>query len=112
LFHAGDYIGAAEPVGFGKIGLRPLCRVIGMRVIEADDVFSALAALALDADQIFRINVVTVVRRVGAGVSGARGGGHDTGIVSHLAKQHAAALVGIGFFAVAANGFVVGFPDL
>ena len=32
-----------------------------MRMIEADDVLAALAAFALNADQLFRIDVVAVV---------------------------------------------------
>jgi len=45
--------------------------MVRVRVVEADDVFSALASLALDADEFFRIDVVAVVRRVVASVAGA-----------------------------------------
>src|SRR5277367_811452 len=41
----GDDVRAAEPVCFGEIGLRPLCRMVRMRVVEADDVEPALASL-------------------------------------------------------------------
>ena len=46
FFHAGDDVGTAKPVGFGEVGLRPLRRMIWVRVIEADDVLAALAAFA------------------------------------------------------------------
>ena len=55
----------------GKIGLRPLRRMIRMRMIKADDVLAALAPLALNADQFFGINVVAVVRRISARVAGS-----------------------------------------
>ena len=48
-------------MGFGQVGLRPLGRMVGVRVIEADDVFAALAAFALNADQFLGIDVVAVV---------------------------------------------------
>ncbi len=38
-------------MGFGQIGLRPAGGVIGVGVVEADDVLAAIAAFTLDADQ-------------------------------------------------------------
>src|SRR5713226_4242369 len=49
LLHAGDHVGAAEPVRFGEIGLRPARGMVRMRVVEADDVLAALAAFPLNA---------------------------------------------------------------
>ena len=51
LFHAGDDVGAANPVGFGEIGRRPTGGMIGVGVVETDNVLTALATFALDADQ-------------------------------------------------------------
>ena len=62
FFHAGDDIRAANPVGFGEISLRPLRRMVGMGVIEADDILAAFAAFTLDADQFARIDVIAVLR--------------------------------------------------
>ena len=41
--HAGDDVGAADPVGLGEIGRRPASGMVRMRVVEADDVQLALA---------------------------------------------------------------------
>ena len=78
-----------------------------MRVVEADDVFSALAALTLDFDQLFWINVVAVVSGVGAGVAGSGYGRDLAYVVVDLAQEDSAAFVRVGFFAVLAKGFVV-----
>jgi hypothetical protein len=96
-------------MGLGEIGLRPLSRVVRVRMIEADDVFTALAAFTLDANQFARINVVTVVGGVCAGVTTARRGDDDArAIVFKTAEQYAAAFVRISLFAVAAKGVVAG----
>ena len=58
-------------MGFGEIGLRPSRGMIGMRVVEADDVFAALPAFALDADQFARIDVIAVLRRIGSSIAAA-----------------------------------------
>src|SRR5580698_3441748 len=108
FFHASDYVGAADPVSFGEVGLGPLCRVIGMRMVEADNVFAALASLALDLHKFPRIDVVTIVRRVGAGIAGARGRSHDThAVIVETAQQHTTAFMGIRLFTVAANRVIV-----
>ena len=39
-----------------KIGFRPLCGMVGVRVVEANDLFLALAPLALNPDQFFRVD--------------------------------------------------------
>ena len=108
LFHAGDDVGAAEPVGFGQIGLRPAGGMVGVGMVEADDVFTTLAAFALDADQFAGIDVVAVMRGVSAGIAAAGGRGHDAGaIVAGTAEKDSAALVRVSFFTVAAEGLVV-----
>src|SRR6516162_4072579 len=42
LLDAGDHVRAADPMGFFVIGLRPLRGMIRVRMVEADDVFSAV----------------------------------------------------------------------
>ena len=81
FFHAGDDVGAAEPVGLGQVGRRPLGGMVRMGMVEADDVFAALAAFTLDAHQFLGIDVVAVVGGVGAGVAAAGGRGDDAGSV-------------------------------
>lgn len=50
FFYTGDDVGASEPVGFCEVGFRPLRWVIGVGMVETDDIFSAIAALALNTD--------------------------------------------------------------
>ena len=90
----------------GKIGLRPAGRVVGVGVVETDDVFSALAAFALDFDQLFGVYVVAVVGGVGASVAGPCNGCDSTSGVVELAEQDSAAFVRVGFFSVLAEGVV------
>src|SRR4029077_11055645 len=103
-----DHVRTAEPVGFGEVGLRPLRGMVGVRVVEADDVFVAGAAFALDADQFLRVNAVAVLRGVGAGIAAAGGREDDADVTVHGSQQNAAAFVRVGFFAVAADFGVVG----
>jgi hypothetical protein len=108
LFHAGDHVGATEPVGFGEISLRPLGGMIGMRVIEADNIFSTLAALTLNADQFAGIDIVTVLRGIGTRIAATSGRRNDAdAIILRTSEQYAAAFMRIGFLAVTAEGGVV-----
>src|SRR4029077_16931218 len=107
LFYAGNHVGAAEPVGFGEIGRRPSRRVIRMRVVEANDVLSAFAAFTLDADQVFGIDVVTVVCGIRPRIAGPSDGSHDAFVTIHPAEQNSTAFVRICFFAVAAESSIV-----
>jgi hypothetical protein len=104
FFHARDDVGAADPMGFGVVGLRPSRGMIRVGMIKADDVFATFAAFALNADQHAIIDVIPVVGRVGARITGARYGSDDaTSVFFETAKQDTAAFVGIRFFAVAAK---------
>ena len=95
-------------MGLFVVGFRPLRRVIGMGVVEADDVFSALAAFALNAHQFLGIDVVAIVSRVGARVAAAGRARDDAAaILFEATKENAAAFVRISLFAVAAKGVVV-----
>src|SRR5258708_6263537 len=103
LLHAGDDVRAADPVGFGEICGRPAGGMIGVGMVEADNVFAAFTAFALNAHQFAGIDVVAVLRRVRTGVAAARGRGHRAGaIILEAAEQDAAAFVRVGFFAMAA----------
>src|SRR5882724_6497564 len=113
FLYAGDDVRAAEPVRLRQIGLRPLSGMVRMRVIETDDVLAVLAAVALDANQFLRIDVVAVVSGIGSRVAGPRHRSHATGaVLAHLSKQHAAALVGIRFFTVLSESFVFFATDI
>jgi hypothetical protein len=107
LGDAGDDVRTADPVGFFEVGLRPLRGVVGVGMVEADDVFAAFAGQALDADEFFGIDVVAVLWGIGAGVLAAGGGGDGAGIIVHLAEEDSAAFVGVGFFAVTADVIVM-----
>ena len=109
FFDGGDDVGTADPVGFGEIGLGPLRGMVGVGVVETDDVLAAITALSLDADQFLGVDVVAVVGRVGAGVAAACGAGDDSrAVILEASEQNSAAFVGIGFFAVLTEGVVVG----
>ena len=100
---AGDQVRAADPVRLREVGWRPLRRMIGMRVVEADDLQSALASVALGANQLARIDMV-----LGAlGIEWPRSGSgrclHNASVAIECADQDAAAFLRISFFAVAAN---------
>jgi len=83
--------------------------MVGMRVVEANDIFSTFTPFTLDANQFLGVDLVAIVRRVITSVAGARDAGHTLGaIVGKLAKQHPTALMGIRFFAVLAKGIVDG----
>src|SRR4051812_13573384 len=88
VFHTCDHVGAAEPVSFGEVGLRPFRGMVGVGMVEADNVFSAFAAFTLDADQFARVDAVAVVGGVGAGVAAGGGRGHDfCAVVIEAAKE-------------------------
>ena len=104
----GDDVGAAEPVGFGEVGGGPLGGVVGVGVVEADDVEAELAAFALGGDELLRRDVVAVVGAVGAGVTGTEEVGDGEVLLVGVAEEDAAALVRVGLFAVGAEGVVEG----
>src|SRR5579862_5555067 len=80
--------------------------MIWMRMIKANDIFSAFAAFALDADQFLWIDAIAVVWRVVARVAAAGDRSNDARAVAiELTQQNTAALVRIGFFAVPAQRF-------
>src|SRR5579872_526771 len=79
-----------------------------MRVVEAHNIFSPLPALALDAHQFTRIDVVAVVRRIRTCVAAARSRGYDArAIAVRVTEQYPTTLMRISFLAVAAKIFEV-----
>ena len=82
--------------------------MVGVGVVEADDVEAAVAGLALRGDELFGCDVVAVVRGVGAGVASTEKRGDADGVGIGAAEKDAAALVGIGGFAVGAEVVVEG----
>src|ERR1700733_14771590 len=66
LFDAGDYVGAAQPVGFIEISRRPTRGVVRMRVVKTHDVEAALPRLALNTHQFLGSDVIPVVGGIGA----------------------------------------------
>src|SRR6266576_1301469 len=83
-----------------------------MRMIKAEDVLTTLAAFALNTHQFFGIDVVTVLWRVGASVSGAGDRSDDPcAVVIHAAEQHPTALMRIRLLAMVAKRVVVGLAE-
>ena len=79
-----------------------------MGVIETDIVFVPLAAFTLNPYEFLGVDVVPVMSGVGARVAATSSRGHNAGaIVLDAAEQDAAALVGMGFFAMPAEGVKV-----
>src|SRR5256886_16834389 len=82
--------------------------MIGMGMIEADDVLFALAAFALYAHQLLGIDVVAVLRRIRARISRARHRGHEPrAVIIHAAEQYSTALMRIRLFAMVAKRVVM-----
>jgi hypothetical protein len=86
--------------------------MIGMGMIEAENIFLALATFALNTHQFPRIDVVTVVRRICACVGAWSGGGHHSIIPIHGSQQNSATLVGISLFTMPADLVVDGLCEL
>src|SRR5579884_919167 len=86
--------------------------MIGMGVVETNDVLTTLPSLALNTDQFARINVIAVLRRVRPRVAAGYGGRHHPPVVFKPAQQDAAALVRIGFLAVPPDRLPLRFSDL
>ena len=83
-----------------------------MRVIETNDVLSPIPPLALDSYQFLGVYVVAIVRRIIARVTAARHVRNLALAAVHLAQQHPAALVRVGFLSVLAKHLVMRFADL
>ena len=62
--HPCNDIGTPNPMGFLQVRLRPLRRMVWMRMIKADDIQSTAPSLLLDTNQFLRRNVVAIMRGV------------------------------------------------
>src|SRR5579862_1722591 len=90
------------------ISFRPLRRMVRVRVVEPYDVFSAFAAFALYAHQLLRIDVVAIMRRIGARVTATcRSRDHAAAVIFKSTKKHAAAFVRISLFPMFSDGVVI-----
>src|SRR6187402_16121 len=113
LRYGRDDVTTTVPVRFVEVSLRPLRRMVGMRVIEPDDLQVLLPSLALCLDELLRGNVVTVMRGVGACVARAHQLYDFVFARDDGSSQHdAAALVGIGLLPVLTHRVVLGLFDL
>ena len=108
VLHTSDDVRTPDPVRLFVISLRPLGWMIWMGVIKTHNVFPPVATFTLDSHQFLRIDVVAIVSRVGTGVAAASSVCHDPRtVILKSTKEHSAALVWVGFFAVTAKSFVV-----
>ena len=84
-----------------------------MRVIKAHNVMACQRGLALNANQLSRTYMVTVLWRVRAGVVTDRNALHlFISPIKELSHQHAATLMWISLLAVFAQLFEKRFPNL
>src|ERR671931_534383 len=111
FFDVGDDVRAPDPVGLGQVGLRPARRMIGVRVIEAHNLQTALARLALDPHQLPRIYIVAVVGRIETGVRCPQNRFDDAMIAHNPPQHHPAAFVRVRLFPMSANGIQFGLAD-
>jgi hypothetical protein len=83
--------------------------MVGMGVIEADDLLAALAAVALNVDEFPGIDTVAIVKRVRSRVAAAGNARNGPrAVVFEVSQQNPTAFVGIGFLPVLTKGDVGG----
>lgn len=58
--HTGDHVRAADPVGLSQVSRGPLRGMIGMRVVEPNNIQPLFPGFPLDSDKVFRINRIAV----------------------------------------------------
>ena len=85
--HPGNDIGTPNPMGFFQVRLRPLRRMVRMRMIKADDIQSATPCLLLDADQFLRRNLIAIVSGVGSGIFSRNRVDHGVAVLFHVPQQ-------------------------
>src|SRR5262252_5726906 len=87
--------------------------MVRMGVVEAYDVLATFASFALDTHQFLGIDVIAVVRGIGARVATTGRASHDTrAVILEASQQNSAALARVRLFAVPANGVVVRLGEL
>lgn len=106
----GDHVTATQPVRLIEVRGRPVRRMIGVRVVEADNLQSLSAAFSLEADQLLRSNRIPVMRSIGRGVPCRSGFFHfvhrQLGTAGEPSQQHTAALVRICLLSMLPNRVV------
>src|SRR5215472_9167970 len=65
IHDTGNDVGAAGPVRLFQVSLRPSSGMLGVGMVETHDVLRLLANLALDTNELPRIDEVAIVRRIG-----------------------------------------------
>jgi hypothetical protein len=85
--------------------------MIGMGMIKAHNTESSFFGLALDPEQVPRVDVVTVFRPVNARVAAPNHFLDLSAGVREPSKKHTATLKWVGLLAVPAKLFVLGAPD-
>ena len=91
---------------FSKIRLRPMCRVIGMRVIKARYTQSPAPCLTFNLHQFRGRYPIPVFRRIGSRVTGFNRRFNPPAIRCRAAQQSATAFVRVSLHAVSANCLV------
>jgi hypothetical protein len=76
--------------------------MVRMGVVKTDDVFATFPPFALDANQLSRIDVIAVLRRVGPRVAAPGDGSYPANLSIHFAQEYAAAFVRIRLFTMLA----------
>ena len=64
MVNTGDQIGAGRPVRVGKIPGRGKCRMIGVRMVETDNLTAGFTAVALNTEEVGGIDLVLALRFV------------------------------------------------
>ncbi len=103
---ADDGVFATFPMGFGEIACGPVRGMVGMGMVEADDLESLLAGVSLDADEVGGSDRVTL-RAVELDVLAADALLDDAHVTLDVAKKHTATLVGICLFGMCAEFFEI-----
>src|SRR5205807_5677476 len=110
--HARDHVRTTQPVRFLQISERPARRMVRMRMVEADDILTSIAALTLNAHQLLGIDMVTIVRRINPSIPAPGRRGNHALVPIRGAQENPATLVGIGFLAVLPDGLIFLLRDL
>src|SRR5947209_18987941 len=86
--------------------------MVRMRMIKANNVHARFTRLLLRCNQLLWGNVISICRRIGAGVAAAYHCLNHALAILHAPQKDATAFVGIGLLAVLAHGFIVRLCEL
>src|SRR5215472_12780883 len=85
--------------------------MVRVRMIKPDDIFSPLAALSLDVNQLARIDVVPVPRRIIPRISAGRYRRDQPCPIINSSQQNSATFMRIGVLAMTAQSIILLFAD-